>query len=51
MSNMLYGVQAGDPAIFALVAAAISVTALLACAVPALRAAWIDPMAALRNNS
>ncbi|MBV9764206.1 MAG: FtsX-like permease family protein [Acidobacteriaceae bacterium] len=50
MSHMLYGVKAGDPTTFALVAGAIAITALLACIGPALRAAWIDPMAALRNE-
>ncbi len=50
MSRMLYGVTAGDPATFAVVAGAIALTALLACMGPALRAARIDPMAALRNE-
>jgi ABC-type antimicrobial peptide transport system permease subunit len=50
MSHMLYGVKAGDPATFAIVAIAILISALLACIGPALRAAWIDPMAALRNE-
>lgn len=50
MSHMLYGVNAGDPATFAIVAIAILISALLACIGPALRAAWIDPMAALRNE-
>ncbi len=50
MANMLYGVKAGDTTIFALVAAVIGLAALLACVGPALRAAWIDPMIALRNE-
>jgi putative ABC transport system permease protein len=50
MSNMLYGVKSGDPATFAWVSAAIALTALLACVGPALRAAWIDPIVALRNE-
>ncbi len=50
MSSMLNGVKTGDPVTFALVAGAISITALLACIGPALRAAWIDPMVALRNE-
>lgn len=50
MANMLYGVKAGDTAIFALVTGVIALTALLACIGPALRAAWIDAMTALRNE-
>jgi len=48
MSGMLYDVKANDPATFAAVAAALAVTALLACCVPALKAAHVDPMVALR---
>ncbi|HEX4169481.1 MAG TPA: hypothetical protein VHZ55_28805, partial [Bryobacteraceae bacterium] len=50
MSNMLYGVKSGDPATFVWVSAAIALTALFACVGPALRAAWIDPIVALRNE-
>ena len=50
MSKMLYGVTTGDPATFALVSVAIVFTALLACMGPALRAAWISPIVALRNE-
>ncbi len=50
MSNMLYGVRAGDPATFAWVAGAIALTAFVACVGPAVRAAWMDPMAALRKE-
>lgn len=50
LSSMVYGVQTGDSAIFALVVTAITVTGLLACIGPSLRAACVDPMVALRNN-
>ncbi len=50
MSHMLYGVKTGDPATFAIVAGAILISALLACIGPGLRAAWIDPIVALRNE-
>lgn len=50
MANMLYGVTPGDATIFVLAATAIALTALLACIGPALRAALVDPMVALRNE-
>ena len=50
MSNMLYGVKPGDSATFLSVAAIITLTALLACLGPALRAALVDPMVSLRNE-
>jgi len=48
MASLLYDVKASDPATFAAVAAALAATAMLACAVPALKAARVDPMVALR---
>jgi putative ABC transport system permease protein len=48
LSQMLYGVRAGDPATIICVALALTVTAIAACSIPALRAMRIDPMAALR---
>jgi putative ABC transport system permease protein len=48
MTSLLYGVSASDPAAFAVSAAAAIVTAVLACVVPAMRAASVDPVAALR---
>jgi putative ABC transport system permease protein len=48
MASLLYDVKADDPATFAAVAAALAATAMLACWVPALKAARVDPMVALR---
>jgi putative ABC transport system permease protein len=50
MSSMLYGVESNDPMIFAVVATALSLAALVACWGPARRAAQIDPTTALRHE-
>jgi predicted permease len=48
LSNMLYQVSPADPGAFTLAPAALVATALLACWVPARRAAKVPPMTALR---
>jgi putative ABC transport system permease protein len=50
MQSMLYGVTAIDYGAFSVVGAVLLGTALAACWVPARRAAWVDPMAALRQE-
>ena len=48
MASLLYGVRPDDTPTFALVALVLSVTALLASWGPALKAAVVDPLIALR---
>ena len=50
MQSLLYGVGASDPISFGLSAAAFTMVAFLASALPALRAARVDPMLALRQE-
>ncbi len=50
METQLFGVQPMDPVVLAVVTAVLGVVALLACAVPARRAARIDPLIALADQ-
>ena len=48
--SLLTGVSARDPATFVVVAVLLAVVSLLACYVPAKRAARVDPLVALRQD-
>jgi putative ABC transport system permease protein len=48
LGSMLFGIGATDPATFATVIGLIALVALLACYVPARRAATVNPMETLR---
>jgi putative ABC transport system permease protein len=48
MSSLLFEVRPGDPLVFSAAALILAAVAMLACYVPARRAARVDPMVALR---
>jgi predicted permease len=50
IGSLLFGVPAGDPLTFAVVACGLGVVALAASFVPARRAARVDPMISLRSE-
>ena len=50
MQTLLFGVNAGDPMTFAIVLALLATVAVVACAIPAIRAARVDPMLVLRDQ-
>jgi putative ABC transport system permease protein len=50
MAGLFYGVSASDPATFALVGLSLCAVAILACYVPASRAARVDPRIVLRGE-
>jgi ABC-type antimicrobial peptide transport system permease subunit len=50
MESLLYEVRPTDPWTFAVVAISLATAGFLACALPALKAAFVDPAIALRDE-
>jgi len=50
MGGLLFGVESTDPLTFGSVVGVLLLTAVVACVVPARRAAGVDPALALRSS-
>jgi putative ABC transport system permease protein len=50
LEGLLFGVEAIDPLTFFAIAAFLTLTGILACCIPARKAASVDPVVALRNE-
>jgi putative ABC transport system permease protein len=50
MESLLFGVRPTDPLTFTVIAAGLTLVALVACWIPARRAAKVDPLIALRSE-
>ncbi len=50
MAEQLYSVEGTDPLTFAVIASLLTIVALVACWLPARKAAQVDPLAALRHE-
>jgi putative ABC transport system permease protein len=50
LASLLHEVKPGDPLIFIATAVLLAAVAMIACYVPARRAARLDPMTALRHE-
>jgi ABC-type lipoprotein release transport system permease subunit len=50
MKGMIHGIESFDPLAFLIVAGALLASALVACLVPARRAASVDPIVTLRQS-
>jgi ABC-type antimicrobial peptide transport system permease subunit len=48
--SILYGTSPLDPIVFATIIGSLLITAIAACALPAIRASRIEPMQALRTE-